>query len=314
MIIYNSDDFIINEPTAVTLGNFDGIHLGHQELIGTVLDYSKRLGLKSVIFSFEPHPVQFFNKDESFRTMFDTHEKAYVAERMGIDVLVQYPFTLEFAHTTPEKFVDLLVKRTNCKVLVVGENYCFGSDRCGNLGTLRVLGEARGIKVIGIPSVKMNDVRVSSTRIRGLINYGDMEQVAALLNKPYFVMSRIIHGDMRGRTMNYPTLNMIPEDRKLLPPNGVYFSAVVLDGKKYFSMSNIGTNPTFDGKVKHMETHVIDVDLGDVYDKEAVVYIYKRIRGERKFKDMQELMAQLDDDKKVCIKWSSELEVLKYSV
>lgn len=305
MKVIETEQFNINEPSAVTIGNFDGIHLGHQKLIQTVLDCSEKEGLKSVVFSFNPHPVEFFGRKDGFKTMFSVEEKKYVIGSLGVDILIQYPFNREFAGMSPEEFMNLLVEKTNCKILVVGENYCFGRDRVGNIDTLKELGKKRNIKVIGIPRVKIHDVRVSSTRIRGLINYGDMETVTKLLNKPYFSMGEIVHGDERGRMMNFPTINMLPQLKKLLPPDGVYFSRILLDGKVYSGMSNIGLNPTFNGEARKIETHIFDFNE-NVYGKTAIVGFYKRIRNERKFKDMKELMTQLNEDKAECIKYAKE--------
>lgn len=313
MIVYENNDFLITENTAVTIGNFDGIHLGHQKLIETVLDYSKKFSLKSVIFSFNPHPVAFFGRTGDFKTMFSTEEKKYIAEKTGVDMLIQYPFNKEFSSLSPTEFMDLLCTKTNCKVLVVGENYCFGKDRVGNLSVLEHLGNERGVKVIGIPRVKVHDVRVSSTRIRGLINYGDMEKVAYLLKKPYFVLGKIVDGDKRGRSMNFPTINVMPQDKKLLPPDGVYFSTVIIEGKEYYGMSNIGVNPTFNGEKRKIETHIFNFDE-DVYGKTAVITFYKRIRGERKFGSIDELRAQLNADSKTAKGYVDNLQVLQFKL
>ncbi len=313
MKVIETEQFKIEEPSAVTIGNFDGIHLGHQKLIKTVLECSQNEGLRSIVFSFEPHPVEFFGRKSDFKTMFSVEEKKYIINSLGVDTLIQYPFNREFSSMSPDEFMNLLVEKTNCKVLVVGENYHFGKDQCGDIDTLKKLGEERGIRVIGIPRVKIHDVRVSSTRIRGLINYGDMETVTKLLNKPYFSMGEIVHGDERGRVMNFPTINMLPQLKKLLPPDGVYFSRIWLDGKVYNGMSNIGLNPTFNGEARKIETHIFDFDEF-VYGKVAMVGFYKRIRSERKFKNMEDLMAQLNDDKAECRKYAEEGLLSEYSL
>ena len=313
MKVYETDDFQIERASAVSLGNFDGVHLGHQELIKTVKEYSKRENLESVIFSFYPHPVEFFGKKGEFLTMLSLDEKKFIIEKMGVNDLVLYPFNREFAQLAPEAFMDLLVEKTNCKVLVVGENYCFGRDRVGNLETLKKLGEERGINVIGISSVKTNGVRVSSTRIRGLINYGDMETVAKLLNKPYFGIGKVVHGDQRGRLMNFPTANLEPPEKKLLPPDGVYLTSVIYEGKTYYGFSNVGTNPTFGKNNRRIETNIFDFNE-NIYDKEITVCFYKRLRNERKFKNMDELVAQLKDDKNTALEYINNLDVLKYKL
>lgn len=311
MIVYNDSNFQMNKETAVTIGNFDGIHRGHQKLIETVLEYSKNFNLVSVMFSFNPHPVEFFGKSADFKTMMSTEEKKYIAEKAGVDILIQYPFNREFASMSPKEFIELLYSKTNCKVLVVGENYCFGKDRIGDLAVLQHLGNEMGIKVIGIPRVKVNDVRVSSTRIRGLINNGDMEKVAYLLKKPYFAMGKVIEGDKRGRQMKFPTINIEPPEKKMLPPDGVYFSTVIIDDREYYGMSNIGINPTFNGEKRKIETHIFDFDK-DVYGKTAIITFYKRIRGEVKFDSMDTLKEQLNEDKKYARKCIDNLEVLKF--
>ncbi len=305
IVIEKSAEFNIKEPTAVTLGNFDGVHLGHQKLVQMVLEYAKVYGLKSVVFSFDPHPREFFEGEKNFKTMFSIEEKKYIIENLGVDILVQYPFDRNFSALSPSEFMALFVERTNCRVLVVGENYYFGKDKAGNINTLKELGEERGVKVIGVPRVKIHDVRVSSTRIRGFINYGDMETVTKLLNKPYFVIGEVVHGDGRGRGMNFPTINIQPPQKKLLPPDGVYFSRVWIDGKVYPGMSNIGVNPTFNGEARKIETHIFDFDE-NVYGKKAMVGLYRRIRNERKFKDVNELTEQLNEDKELCRKYADE--------
>ncbi len=305
MKIIESEQFNIDRPSAVTIGNFDGVHLGHQELVKTVLEYSKKENLTSVVFSFNPHPVELLNKKDDFKPMLCVEEKKLVIEKLGVDILIQYPFSLEFASLSPEEFMDLLIKKTNCKVLVVGENYCFGKNRVGNIETLKKLGKSRNVKVVGIPRVKINDVRVSSTRIRNLILDGDMEQVTKLLKKPYFVMGEVVDGDKRGRIINFPTINIEPPIKKLLPPDGVYFSRVCIDGKFYNGMSNIGKNPTFDGEKRKIETHIFEFNE-DVYGKTAIVFIYKRIRNEVKFEGIEKLELQLKKDKEICLNIAKE--------
>lgn len=306
MKVYDKKDFHIEGASAVTLGNFDGIHLGHQELIKTVKKYSKEENLTSVMFSFFPHPVAFFDKQGEFKTLLSPKEKMYAAQRLGLDVLVQYPFTLDFASLSPEDFFSLLLEKINCKVLVVGENYCFGKGRAGNLKTLTQMGSQRGVRVIGIPSVHSDGERVSSTRIRKLIDQGEMQQAVMLLNKPYLVIGTVVHGDKRGRQMNFPTININPHADKMLPPDGVYFSQVIYDGKKYNGITNIGTNPTFGNNQRRAETHILDFDK-EIYGEEVIVGLFKKIRDEIAFSSMDKLKCQLEEDKKTAIKFAVEI-------
>ncbi len=298
MIIYNTADFVIKDPTAVTLGNFDGIHLGHQKLIETIKNNTS--GLKTVVFSFYPHPVAFFGQKGQFKTMLDYNEKCFVLSHMDIDYLVQYPFTKEFSSLSPEEFVDYIVEKVNCKMLVVGENYNFGKGRAGNYETLKQLGEKRGIEVIAIPSVSYRDMRVSSTRIRGLIDCGRLNDVIPMLKKPYFIISKVVQGERRGRKMDFPTINLIPSDEKLLPADGVYVSLVNVRGVVYRGVTNVGNNPTFDSCIRTVETHIIDFD-GDIYGEDVLVGFYDWLRTEQKFSSMDELREQLARDKQMAM-------------
>ena len=298
MIIYNTADFKIEEPTAVTLGNFDGIHLGHQKLIETIKNNDK--GLKTVVFSFYPHPVAFFGQKGRFKTMLDQREKGFVLGHMDIDYLIQHPFTSEFSALSPEEFVDYIVKKVNCKMLVVGENYNFGKGRAGNYETLKQLGAKRGIEVIAIPSVSYGNMRVSSTRIRGLIDCGRLNEVIPMLKKPYFIISRVVEGEKRGRKMNFPTINLLPSDEKLLPADGVYVSLVNVRGTVYRGITNVGNNPTFDSDKRTVETNIINFDA-DIYGEDVLVGFYDWIRTEQKFSSMDELKEQLARDKQVAM-------------
>lgn len=312
MIVYETTDFKIEEPTAVTLGNFDGIHLGHQKLIDTVKEYARRDKMKSVVFSFYPHPVTVFGKKKNFSTMLDTAEKKFVLENMGIDILIQYPFTLDFASMEPEAFFDMLLAKTNCKVLVVGENYFFGKNKAGDCQTLKELGAKKGVLVIGIPSVEKGGERVSSTRVRGLIRNAHMEQVNELLSKPYFVIGKVADGEKRGRKMDFPTINVVTSDEKLLPPNGVYLTRVALNGKLYTSMTNVGVCPTFDGCERRVETNIFDFDEV-IYGEEVMICFYKWLREERGFASVKELKAQLEKDKKLAMELGANIKDIQYS-
>ncbi len=312
MIVYETTDFKIKEPTAVTLGNFDGIHLGHQKLISTVKEYAKRDNLKSVVFSFYPHPVTVFKTKDNFSTMLDTREKKFVLNNMGVDVLVQYPFTLDFATLSPREFFDMLVEKTNCRVLVVGENYFFGKDKAGNYRTLKEFGKEKGILVIAIPPIEVGGERVSSSRVRGLIRNANMSEVIKLLNKPYFVTGRVADGEKRGRSMDFPTINVITSKEKLLPPNGVYLTRVAFDGKLYTSMTNVGVCPTFDGHERRVETHIFDFDEV-IYGADVMICFYKWLREERGFSSVRELKTQLEKDKRLAMELSSGIKDIEYS-
>ncbi len=282
--------------TAVTLGNFDGIHLGHQMLISTVKKYSERYKLASVVFSFYPHPMSLFKGDDIFYTILSSNEKKMVVEELDVDILVQYPFTREFAEMKAEDFAELLFNQVKCKVLVVGEDYCFGKNRTGNYDLLCKLGAQRGVEVIKISSVNDDGRRVSSTRIRKCIREHRIKEVNRLLNKPYFVLGNVEEGRKIGRSIGFPTANIVPPENKLLPPDGVYATKTVYDGKIYGSITNIGSNPTVNGKGKTVETYIFDFEK-EIYGEQIKVLFFDFLRDEITFDSVDKLKNQIGLDK-----------------
>ncbi len=295
MKIIKTTDFTIKEPTAVTLGNFDGIHIGHQQLIKTVKEYADQEGLTSVVFSFAPHPVIVVNKKDNFYTILSENEKHYTIEKLGIDVLVEYPFTTEFAEMHHEEFMKMLYQTTNFKVLVVGENYCFGKNRLGTYASLKQFGNTIGAEVIKIPNVIDCDLRVSSTRTRQCIEDANFTEANRLLDKPYFIKGMVEHGKKIGRTIGFPTANLKPPARKLIPPDGVYVTRTQVGDKTYGSVTNIGKNPTIEGTKRTVETCLFDF-AGDLYGQEIIVSFYAYIRGDRKFANVEQLKEQINRD------------------
>ncbi len=281
--------------TAVTLGNFDGIHLGHQKLISTVKEYAEKYGLKTIVFSFYPHPKSFFF-GEDFYTIFTRYEKERLVEKMGVDELILYPFTAEFANMEPEDFAEYFFDRMKCKVLVVGDDYCFGKDRRGDYNLLKSIGDKKGVDVIKISSINDNDIRISSTRIRECIKQRDFKEAYKLLGKSYFVSGNVVGGKRIGRKINFPTANIVTPNNKLLPPDGVYLTKTEHKGKIYNSITNVGKNPTVGGKHKTVETYIFDFEQ-DIYGDEIIVRFYDFIRDECKFNSIDELKEQITKDK-----------------
>lgn len=297
MKVIENKDITHNVSTAVTLGNFDGVHLGHQKLISTVMEYASKEKLMSVVFSFYPHPLSLFNKDETFYTIFSRHEKEIIIKDMGVDELIQYPFTMEFANLEAEDFANILFERLKTKVLVVGADYCFGKGRKGTYDLLKQLGEEKGVKVIKINSVNYDNERVSSTRIRECIRNGNIKLANILLNKNYFIKAKVSEGNKIGRSIGFPTANIIAPENKLLPPDGVYMTKVFHKGQYYESITNIGMTPTFGGNYRKIETHIFNFSKS-LYDEEISVIFYDFIRKEHKFSSADELKEQIKRDKK----------------
>ncbi len=292
------NDYNINQTnhTAVAIGNFDGIHLGHQKLIENIKKISKKRGLASVVFSFCPHPITVLRDFKEPFYIMSSFEKRNFLSDMNIDLFVEYPFTKQFAVIKPEDFVrEILYKQLNCKVLVVGEDYKFGENRAGSFELLKQLGTALGIEVIGVPKIFHHEVRVSSSKIRQCIINRDIELANQFLNYHYFVEGQVVHGKSLGRVLGFPTLNLLPDKSKLLPPNGVFITKTLVKGNVYNGITNIGVTPTFLVNQKVVETNLFDFS-GDVYDEFVKVSFYKWIRDEKKFNSKEELIAQLNTD------------------
>ena len=282
-----------DRPTAVTLGNFDGLHLGHRSLINLTKQFAQEQGLKSVVFSFSPHPMLVFNRKEDFALIVDPAEKKFQMEQMGIDTYIEYPFDAEFAAMSPEDFaIKLIFEKLQCRVLVVGENYHFGKGAAGDYELLQRLGAERGVMVIEVPFVLYGEERVSSSRIRRCLLEKDLEDANRMLTVPYFIMGTVAEGKKLGRTIGFPTVNIIAHPLKLFPPNGVYATKTLYKGQYYYGVTNIGKNPTVNGTKKIVETYLFDFDKM-IYGETLQTYFYKFLRSEQKFPSVEELQRQI---------------------
>lgn len=288
--------------TAITLGNFDGFHTGHQKLIESVAEQGARFDLLRVVFSFYPHPVSVLREISGpgvFKLICSAHEKRWLAEQMGVDILLDYPFDEEFCLCEPEDFVqNILVKQMQCKVLVVGENYRFGKNRKGTAPLLKKLGAEAGILVIAIPDVVVKGETVSSSAIRRYIADKNFAKVQKLLTRPYFIMGDVVSGRQNGRKLGFPTANIIPKADKLLPTPGVYLTRTLYKGALLNSVTNIGFKPTIGCDHIVAETYLFDFNQ-EIYGEELVVNFYKWIRDEKKFSSMEELKEQIKQDIKI---------------
>lgn len=287
---------IQQNKTAVTLGNFDGFHRGHQELINITKKCAKDKNLDSIVFTFSPHPMFLFNNKEHSALIMSQNEKAMSIKHFDIDVYIEYPFTKEFAKLSPEEFIeDIIFSKLKCEVLVVGENYKFGHKHSGNTKLLQKLCDEKGIELILVPPVLYEKHRVSSTRIRTCLLEKDIEKANLLMDRPYFVTGEVIHGKKLGRTLGFPTLNILADLNKIYPPNGVYATITSVCGKHYYGVTNVGYNPTVKGKVKLVETYLFNFNES-IYGEFVKIYFYRWIRDENKFANLDELKNQLESD------------------
>ena len=292
---FNIFDEKENQKTVVTIGNFDGIHIGHKKLITTTRKCALEKNLKSIVITFSPHPLEIVKNNMPFYYIFSEEEKNIEMEKENIDFFIKYPFTKDFSNISPEKFVDILIEELNCKILVVGEDYCFGKDRSGNVNILKQLGEQKGIQVIKISNIVIDGERVSSSIIRECINNRNIKKANLLLNKPYYIFGQVVEGNKLGRTIGFPTANIIPPKNKLLPPDGVYITKTKYNNKLYDSITNIGTNPTVNNTHRTIETYIFDFNQ-NLYNQNIEVYFYDWIRSVKKFNGINELKEQIAKD------------------
>lgn len=303
-IIENTTEFYIEENTAAAIGKFDGFHRGHQKLLA-LLKQQQEKGMKTVVFTFVPSPAAFFSRD-SVKELSTLNEKRRIFENAGVDYLIEYPFYQEIADMAPEAFVrEVLVDRIHAKCVVAGEDVSFGKCGAGNYQLLRELAPDCGYQVILIEKVSYEGKEISSSYVREEVRKGNMELAAHLLGIPYHVGGEIIHGRQLGRTIGMPTVNLLPPEEKLLPPNGVYYSYVIFHGrdnempyyhKKLPSITNIGTKPTVDEcSVMGVETYIYDFDR-DVYGEEMAVYLLRFKRPEMRFDGVDALKMQMEKD------------------
>ncbi|MCP5057954.1 MAG: bifunctional riboflavin kinase/FAD synthetase [bacterium] len=289
--------------SALTVGNFDGLHLGHRAIMDTVIDRAGSLGGPAVVYTFEPHPRKVLRPDQAPRLLTTLEQKLELLEAQGVDVVIVEPFTLEFARLPAERFVrGILHERIGPREVYVGYDFHYGRDREGSMRTLTELGPRLGFAVTIIPEVTVRDLDVNSTRIRGLLEEGKVEDAALLLDRPYAARGRVVEGDRRGRSIGFPTLNLDPES-EILPASGVYAGHVsFLDGgepaagKVYPAVVNVGRRPTFkDDDPVLAEAHVLDFDT-DVYGRRIDLSFEHFLRGEEKFPDVDALRAQIGRD------------------
>lgn len=294
-IIANTIDFYLEKETAAAIGKFDGIHIGHRRLLDEILACREK-GLASCVFTFEPAPAVFFGLSDG-RELTTREEKRLLFERMGVDILIEFPLTAETAAMPPAEFAaEVLAKRMNVRFLAAGSDLSFGAGGTGNTALLQALGPELGFDVKTVDKVCLEGREVSSTYVRSRVESGDMETVGRLLGMPYLVEGQVVRGNRIGRTLGFPTVNLLPAGNKLLPPNGVYFSQVRYAGKLYGAISNVGCKPTVTNeRVMGVESYLYDFDES-IYGERIEVYLGEFRRPERKFDSLDALKRQLEED------------------
>ncbi|NIS61545.1 MAG: bifunctional riboflavin kinase/FAD synthetase [Proteobacteria bacterium] len=279
----------------LTLGNFDGVHLGHQNIFKAVKEEAQKIDGEAIVFTFDPHPLKVLAPERCPPPLTPFKKKLMLMEMVGVDVIIVATFDFDLAKITPETFVErILVDKIGAKKILVGYNYYFGKDRRGNVEMLIRLGRQFGFEVKVVEAVKVNDTPVSSSKIRELIQCGEMRQAAQLLGRNYRLIGKVIWGTGRGKELGCPTANLeIPNG--LYPKTGVYAVEVILGNKTYPGVANVGYNPTFGENPLSVEVHILDFTR-DIYGEEIQLIFLERIRDEEAFEDPDSLVRQMRKD------------------
>ncbi|WP_347988310.1 bifunctional riboflavin kinase/FAD synthetase [Methylomonas sp. AM2-LC] len=281
----------------LTIGNFDGLHLGHQLLIKKLAEHGKRLNLPVVVMVFEPQPLEYFLGEHAPSRLTRLREKVIQFAKLPVDQLLVLPFNQQLSDYDAEQFIDdILVKRLHVKHVVVGDDFHFGKARRGNFSLLQSKGQDYGFTVENSQSFELAGLRISSTLIRDALQEGSMDKARIMLGRDYSVCGRVAHGDKRGRQLGFPTAN-VDMFRKIAPIAGVFaVSLTGLDGKEYQGVANVGTRPTFKGSAKAiLETHLFNFNA-DIYGRYVEVHFKAKIRNELKFPSFEALQSQIQED------------------
>ena len=298
MKVYNSiAAYKKTKPSIVTIGTFDGVHVGHQQILKQLYKTAHANELESILVSFFPHPRMVLQKESSLKLLNTIEERTRMIEKTGISNLIVQPFTKEFSRLSALDFVrDILVNQLHIKKIIVGYDHQFGRNRNATIDDLIEFGKTYDFEVIEISAQQLENVSISSTKIRNALNEGAVQTANTYLGYPFMISGLIVKGKGIGKTLEFPTANLhLKEDYKLIPKNGVYLVQSIISGKEIFGLTNIGTNPTVGGTYKTIETYFLDYSR-DLYQKEIQLNFIKRIRGEKTFESKDALKNAITKD------------------
>ena len=301
-------DFKPTKKTIVTLGTFDGVHIGHQKIIEKLLQNATEYDCESLILTFFPHPRMVLQEGSDIKLLNTIDEKCVLLDKLGLDNLIIHPFDKEFSQLSAEEFVKkILVDTFNIQKIIIGYDHRFGRNRTANIDDLILYGEKFGFEVEQISAQEINEVSISSTKIRNAILDGNMALANEYLGYNYNLSGIVSQGKQLGRTIGFRTANIkIPEEYKLIPKNGVYIVKSILNQITVFGIMNIGVNPTVNGENLSIEVHFLDFDA-DLYDEKISISIIDRIRDEQKFESVALLKLQLEKDKNTAFSYIDAL-------
>jgi riboflavin kinase/FMN adenylyltransferase len=283
--------------SVITIGTFDGVHIGHKYVLKKVVQLSLENNYNSIVLTFFPHPRMVLQQDSSIKLLNTIQEKESLLSELEIENLIVHPFDLEFSRLSAEEFVkDILVEKLNIGIIIIGHDHRFGRNRTATINDLTAFGKRYDFEVIEISAREIDDIAISSTKIRKALLDGNVFTANNYLGYNYFLSGKIVTGKKIGRTIGFPTANIeISENYKLIPRNGVYIISSKINNVKYFGMMNIGVNPTVEGLGQKIEVHFFDFNK-NIYDEAVQIDIYYRIRDEKKYNSLDELKSQLKKD------------------
>ncbi|ATA67329.1 riboflavin biosynthesis protein RibF [Capnocytophaga cynodegmi] len=295
--ITDISNFTAEKGSVVTIGTFDGIHLGHQKIIKKLIENAKKQDLLATIFTFFPHPRTIIQKDDSLKLIHTLEEKKQILESLGVDQLIICPFNESFSKMSAEKFVEeLLVNRLKAKKVIIGYDHRFGKNRNADINDMKLFGKKFGFEVEEIPAQEINEVSVSSTKIRQALHKGDVKKAWEYLGTPFCIKGKVVHGLKIGRTIGFPTANIqVKESYKIIPKDGIYLVYSIFNEKKIYGMMSIGKNPTIEGKGATIEVYYFDFKQ-DIYENNITIYFLEHLRDEQKFESVEKLKEQLQID------------------
>lgn len=293
------NEFCFQKNVVLTAGTFDGVHLGHKKIIDKVVQSAKKIDGESVILTFFPHPrMVLYPEGNDLKLLNTIEEKIELLQQLGVDHLIIHPFSVEFSRITSLDFVrEILVNKLNTKKLVIGYDHQFGKNREGSFEHLKEYGPLYGFEVEEIPAQEIQQINISSTKIRNSLLIGEIQAANQFLGYHYFINGTVVEGSQVGRQMGFPTANIeVAEDYKLIPGNGVYAVKIVLENSIYNGMLNIGTRPTIKGNNVTIEVNIFNFNQ-EIYNKPIRIEFFEKIRNEVKFNELAELQQQLNHDK-----------------
>lgn len=280
----------------VALGSFDGLHSGHLSLVNKIIELANKNRGKSIVYTFKNHPRTLIKGKNSPKLLMDNESKEKILKSMGVTLVYFEEFNEEYMKLTPEGFIKYLCDKFNVKGIIVGFNYRFGYKNIGDTNMLKELSDKYGYELYVMEPCNYNEEVISSTRIRNMLLEGDVLEACDMLTRPYFIKGEVVHGKKLGRTIGFPTANLDYSEENLIPKKGVYYTNVEWEGNIYKGITSIGNNPTVNGDKLTIETYILDFN-NNLYGHNIKVYFIKKIRDEKKFKSIEDLVVQLKNDK-----------------